>query len=99
LLHQIKENTKINLIRDYILPILAPGMVSLKWMNEENDKNNPQQLGINLVLYMFSRLSRTQQSVFLKKAKEILDSNQPKPENVKKSQNKPQKETEKTGEK
>jgi hypothetical protein len=99
LLNQVKENTKSNLIRDYILPILAPGMVSLKWMNEENDKNNPQQSEIYLVLAMFSKLSRVQQAVFLGKAKEIHDSEVKKQKSAKTTQNKPPKETEKTGEK
>jgi hypothetical protein len=99
LLNQVKENTKINLIRDYILPILAPGMVSLKWMNEENDKNNPQQSEIYLVLAMFSKLSRPHQAVFLGKAKEIHDSELKKQQNAKTTQNKSPKETENTGKK
>jgi hypothetical protein len=99
LLNQIKENTKSNLIRDYILPILAPGMVSLKWMIEENDKNNPRQSEINLLLAMFSILSRPQQAIFLGKAKEIHDSEVKKQKSAKTTQNKPQKETEKTGKK
>jgi hypothetical protein len=99
LLHQIKENTKSDVIRDFILPILAPGMLTLKLMNEENDKNNPQQSEIDLVLAIFSRLSQPQQAIFLGKAKEKLDSYLKKQKSAGTTQKKPQKETGKSDEK